>query len=66
MAIRMDLSYTPDATSSRWKTGDVITLSQFEEGGLLSEMQYLLAETRDNTESGNEYDDDSTMPPLIS
>ena len=36
--------------------------SQFEERDLLSENQNLLAETRDYTESDNEYDDDSTMP----
>ena len=31
---------------------------------MLSETQNLLSETRDNTESGNEYDDNSTMQPL--
>ena len=29
-------------------------------------MKDLLCETRDNAKSGNEYDDDSTIPPLIS
>ena len=33
-------------------------LTQFEEGGLLSE-------SCNGTESGNKYDDDSTLPPLI-
>ena len=39
--------------------GNIITLAHFEEGGLLSE-------TRDDTGSGNKYDDNSNMPPLIS
>ena len=33
---------------------------------LLSETQNLLFETHDDKESGNEYDDDSTLPPLLS
>ena len=52
------VSYIPYATSSREQTGDIITFTQFDEGDLLSE-------TRDNTESGNKYDDNSTLPPLI-
>ena len=44
----------------------MITFSQFEECILLSETQNLLAETRDNAESGNNSDGDSTMPPLNS
>ena len=59
MAIRPAVSYIPYATYLREQTGDVITFIQFEEGNLLSE-------TCDNTESGNEYDDDSTLAPLIS
>ena len=43
----------------RKKNGDIITLSHFEEGNLLTE-------TRDNTESGNKYYDDSTLAPLTS
>ena len=43
----------------REQTGDIITFSQFVEGDLLYE-------NCDDTESGNKYDDDSTMPPLIS
>ena len=57
------VSYTPYATSSRGKTGNIITVSQFEEGGLLSETQNLLSENRDDTENSNESDDNSTMPP---
>ena len=32
---------------------------------LLSETQDLLSETCDDAESGNKYDEDSTMPPSI-
>ena len=60
------MSYTPCATYSRGETGDIITFAQFEEENVLSETHNLLAETRDDTESGNKYDDNSTMPPLIS
>ena len=38
-------------------TGNTITLSQFEEGTLVSENRNLLSETHDNTESGNKYGD---------
>ena len=66
MAIFLDVSYTPYATSSMEHIGNIITFTHFEEGNLLSETQNLLSETRDNTESSNKYDDNSTMPPLIS
>ena len=59
MAIHMDVSYIPCATSSGEQTGDIIMFVQFEEGGLLSK-------TRDDAGSGDKYDDDSIMPPLIS
>ena len=39
MAMHPAVSYTFYATSSREKTGDIITFVQFEEGGLLSETQ---------------------------
>ena len=55
MDVRTDVSYTPYTTSSRGETGDIITFAQFEEGNLLSE-------TRDDAESGDEYDDDSILP----
>ena len=48
-------SYIPYATSSREQTGGIITFTQFEKENLLSE-------TRVNTESGNKYDDNSTLP----
>ena len=38
----------------------------FEDKNFLSKTQILLSETRDDAESGNESDDDSTMPPLTS
>ena len=54
MAMRPAVTYTPYATSSKEQTGNVITFAQFEEGNLLSE-------TRNNTESGDEYDSESIM-----
>ena len=50
MAMQPSVSYTPYTTSSREKTGDIITFTQFEEGNLLSE-------TYEDTESNNEPDD---------
>ena len=54
MAVRPTVMYTTYATSSKEKTGDVITFAQFEEGGLLTE-------TRNDTESGDESDSESFM-----
>ena len=48
--MRQAVIYTPYATSSKEQTGDIITITQFEEGGLLSE-------TCDDAESSDEYDD---------
>ena len=59
MSMHLDVTYTPYATSSRGGTGDIITFTQFEKGGLLSE-------SCDDAESGDKSDDDSTMLPLIS
>ena len=59
MDMRPAVSYIPCDTHSKEQTDDIITFTQFEEGGLLSE-------TRKNAESGNKSDDDSTIPPLIS
>ena len=64
--MRLDVLYTTYATSSREQNSGVITFTKFEEENLLSEAHNLLSETRDNAESGNGSDDDSTMPPLIS
>ena len=47
MAMRPSVTYTPCDTYSREQTGDIITLTQFEEGSLLSE-------TCNNTESSDE------------
>ena len=49
-----EVTYTPYATSSREQTGDVITFAQFEEGNILTE-------TRNEAESGDEYDNKSIM-----
>ena len=52
--MRPTVTYTPYATSSKEKTGDVITFAQFEEGNLITE-------TRNNTESDDESDSESIM-----
>ena len=57
--MRPAVTYTPCATSSREQTGDIITFAQFEEGNIL-------AKTCNNAESGEEYDDNSIIPPLLS
>ena len=51
MSMRPYVSYIPCATSSREKTGGIITFAQFEEWNLLSE-------NCDDAESGDKYDDD--------
>ena len=57
--MRPAVTYIPCATHSKGESGDIITFSKFEERGLLSETCY-------DAESGDEYYDDSIMPPLIS
>ena len=59
MAMQPEVSYIPYATSSKEKTGDIIAFAQFEEGGLLSE-------SCDGAEISDKYDDNSTLPHLIS
>ena len=54
MVMRPTVTYTPYATSSKGKTGDVIPFAQFEEGNLLTE-------TCNDTESGDESDSKSIM-----
>ena len=49
MAMRPAVTYTSYGTSSREKTGDIITFAQFEEGNILTE-------TRNNAESGDQSD----------
>ena len=54
MAMRLEVEYTPYATSSKEQTDDVITFTQFEEGNILTE-------TRNNAESGDKSDNKSIM-----
>ena len=49
MAMRPAVTYTLYATSLREQTGDVVTLSQFEEGNILTE-------TCNDAESGDKSD----------
>ena len=59
MAMRPAVKYTPCAASLRGKTGNIIMFAQFEEGDSLTE-------TCNYAESGDESDDNSIMPPLLS
>ena len=59
MDTRPSVSYIPYDTSSKEKIGDIIMFTQFEE-------RYLLSESRNDTESGEKYDDNSTLAPLTS
>ena len=59
MAVQLAVSCIAYAASSKEQTGDIITFTQFEEGNLSST-------TRNDTESGNKSDDDSTIAPLMS
>ena len=52
--MRPAMAYTPDVTSSKEQTGDIITFTQFEEGSILTE-------TRNDAESGDESDNESIM-----
>ena len=52
--MRPEVTYTPYATSSREQNGDIITFTQFEEGNILTE-------TRNDAESGDEFDSKSLM-----
>ena len=52
--MRLSVTYKTFATSSREKTGDKITFTQFEEGNLLSE-------THNDAGSGDESDEDSII-----
>ena len=54
IAMRPAVTYTPYDTSSKEQTGYVITFAQFEEGNLLTE-------TRNDTESGDESNNESIM-----
>ena len=54
MAMRPEVTYTPYGMSSREQTGDIITITQFEEGRILTQ-------TRNNSESGEKSDNESIM-----
>ena len=54
MVMRPDVTYTPFATSLKEKNGDVITFAHFEEG-------YILTETCNNAESGDESNNELIM-----
>ena len=54
IVMRPEVTYTPYATSSKEKTGDVITFVQFEEGNILTE-------NNNDTESGDESDSKPLM-----
>ena len=54
MAMRPAVTYNPYAKSSKEQTGDEIMFAQFEEGKISTE-------TRNDAESGDEYDNESIM-----
>ena len=54
MAMRLAVTYTPYATSSREQTDDVITFAYFEECNILTN-------TRNDAESGDKSDNKSIM-----
>ena len=56
--MRPAVTHTTYATSSKGKTGDIITFAQFEEGNLSSV-------NCNDAESGDKYYDNSIMPPLL-
>ena len=54
MVMRLAVTYTPYDTSSKEQTDNIITFAQFEKGEILTE-------TRNDAESGDEYDNESIM-----
>ena len=52
--MRLTVTYTPYATSSKEQTGDVITFAQFEEGNIWTK-------TRNDPESGDKSENESLM-----
>ena len=52
--MRLVVTYTPYATSSKEQTGDVIKFTYFEEGNILTETSY-------DAESGEKSDNESIM-----
>ena len=59
MAMRLAVMYTSCAQYLMEQTGDIITFTQFEEG-------YILTKTCNDAEIGEQSDDNSIMPPLLS
>ena len=57
--MRPDVTCTPCDTSSRGKTDNITTFTQFEEVNILTK-------NRNYAESGEEYNDNSIMPSLLS
>ena len=62
MAMRPDVSYIPCSASSKEKTGDIITLAQFEDRDLLSETR---EDAEINDKRGDESNENSIIPPLL-
>ena len=54
ITMRLEMTYTPYATSLKEQTGNVIKFAQFEEGNILTE-------TFNNTEIGDESNSESLM-----
>ena len=54
------VSYIPFDKYTSEQTSDIITFTHFEEGNLLSKTRNLFSETRDDTKSGNKYDEIQT------
>ena len=63
MAVRPAVSCIPCSTSSKEVTDDIIKLTQFEEGNLVSETH---ENSESNGKSGDESNDGSIIPPLLS
>ena len=63
MEMRLSLTYTPHATYSKEKNGDIITSVHFLEGNLLFETR---EDAESDDKSSDKSDEDSIMSPLIS
>ena len=59
MAMCLSVLYIPCAKSLKEQTCNIITFTQFEEGGLLFE-------THNDAESSDKFDNDSIIPSLMS
>ena len=62
MAMRLFVTYIPCAKFLKEQTGDIITFTQFEEGGLSSKTRKY-AEINENI--GDKSNDGSIIPPLL-